>query len=322
MKRKGAPTKDGKCPRDAPKDQKCDNCRSKKGACQFAERIAAANATLSPGEPSTSERPRPQAAADSDMDDAEPRPSRERKAPERWQCDANITSRATGTRRPDSCCSCSEPTTSDESAAPKPKFTGPMDKYLSDKRVEAAVNRAVKSITDNPADLERELRDFAQTAEGWRQKSMTLDQEKDAIQKKLDKVTKELEKVKKEAAREIGNFNDAEDHKAILKAIVGNGYAHDESGRRLLRMLAAAIVEKIQATAKGDLLGQMQLAEAVKRRLSPANFEPDKDLYVALAIVRTDQVWLGLLQEAHERAGFPGLCREHHRAQHSASSVA
>jgi hypothetical protein len=80
-------------------------------------------------------------------------------------------------------------------------------------------------------------------------------------------VTKELEKVKKEAAREIGNFNDAEDHKAILtgKAIVGNGNAHDESGRRLLRMLAAAIVEKIQATAKGDLLGQMQLAEAVKR---------------------------------------------------------
>jgi hypothetical protein len=33
-------------------------------------------------------------------------------------------------------------------------------------------------------------------------------------------------------------------------------------------MLAAAIrvVEKLQATAKGDLLGQMQLAEAVKRR--------------------------------------------------------
>jgi hypothetical protein len=31
MKRKGAPAKEGKCPRDAPKDQKCDNCRSKKG---------------------------------------------------------------------------------------------------------------------------------------------------------------------------------------------------------------------------------------------------------------------------------------------------
>jgi hypothetical protein len=56
--------------------------------------IAAANATLSPGEPSTSERPRPQAAADSHMDDAEPRPSRERKATERFKVDANITSRA------------------------------------------------------------------------------------------------------------------------------------------------------------------------------------------------------------------------------------
>ncbi len=36
-----------------------------------------------------------------------------------------------------------------------------MDKYrdLSDKRVEAAVNRAVKSITDNPTDLEITERD-------------------------------------------------------------------------------------------------------------------------------------------------------------------
>jgi L-lactate utilization protein LutB len=68
-----------------------------------------------------------------------------------------------------------------------------MDTYLSDKRVEAAVNRAVKSITDNPAALERELRDFAQIGEDWRQKSMALEQEKDAIQTKLDKVTKELE---------------------------------------------------------------------------------------------------------------------------------
>ena len=45
------------------------------------------------------------------------RPSRERKAPERIEVD-QLRSRATGTRRPDSCCSCSEPTTSDESAAP------------------------------------------------------------------------------------------------------------------------------------------------------------------------------------------------------------
>ncbi len=39
---------------------------------------------------------------------------------------------------------------------------------------------------------------------------------------------------------------------------------------------------------------------------------------------RRFQVRLGLLQEleAHaERAGFPGLCREHHRARHSAAAL-
>ncbi len=56
----------------------------------------------------------------------------------------------------------------------------PMDQYLSDKRVEAAVNRAVKRLTENLAGLERELRAFAQT-------SMPLEQEKEAIQKKLEK---------------------------------------------------------------------------------------------------------------------------------------
>jgi hypothetical protein len=101
MKRnlKGAPgpATEGTCPRD----QKCSNCRLRKGACQFAARIAAANATLSPVEASTSraERTRPQPAADSDMVDAnsEPRPSRERKAPERIEVD-DLRSRATGSR--------------------------------------------------------------------------------------------------------------------------------------------------------------------------------------------------------------------------------
>ena len=168
MKRKDAARKEGTCPRDAPKDEKCASCRSKKGACLVAARIAAEDALPSPDEPSTSKPRTTQPAADSDMDDAEPRLSRERKAPERFEVDANITSRATGHRwSAQSCCPNhmdAEPSTSEP--APKPKFTGPMDKFLSDKRVEAAVNRAVKSITDNPADLERELRDFAQTGEG------------------------------------------------------------------------------------------------------------------------------------------------------------
>ncbi len=138
----------------------------------------------------------------------------------------------------------------------------------SDKRVEAAVNRAVKSITDNPADLERELRDFAQTGGDWRQKSMTLEQENEAIRKKLDKVTKELEKVnlKKEAAREIGNFNDTGDHRAILrvKAIVGNGYAHDrdESGGPKDRGLwvRPCVVPCLAGGPSPDILAPISLA--------------------------------------------------------------
>ena len=144
MKRKGAARKEGKCPRDAPKDEKCDNCRSKKGACLVAARIAAGHALPPLDEPSTS-KPRPtQPVADSDMDIDPPntRPSRQCQPPE---------------------------------------------------------------------------------------------------------------KVKRAAAREIGDFNNAEDHRAILKAIVGNGYEHDESGRRLLRNHAVAIVEQIEGKAKGDL---------------------------------------------------------------------
>ena len=95
MKRKDAARKEGTCPRDAPKDEKCGaSCRSKKGACLVAARIAAESALPSPDEPSTSKPRTTQPAADSDMYDAEPRLSRERKAPERFEVDANITSRA------------------------------------------------------------------------------------------------------------------------------------------------------------------------------------------------------------------------------------
>ena len=223
MKRKGAPTKEGKCPRDAPKDQKCDNCRLRKGACQFAARIAAANAILSPDEPSTSERPTPQPAADFDMDDAEPRPSRERKVPERIQVD-DLRSFATGKRRSTHSCYANhidaEPSTSEP--APKPKFIGPMDKYLSDSRVEAAVkqgreehhrqpgreehHRQSGRLGERAARLRPDGRTGGRRARRW-------SKEKEAIQKKLDRVTKELDKVKMEAAREIGNLNDAEDHR-------------------------------------------------------------------------------------------------------------
>ena len=101
MKRKGRPPKGGICSDAGPK---CANCRSKRGKCLAAAAIAGGNALPSPDEPSSSNPPTPQPAADSDMDDAEPRPSRERKAPERIEVD-ELRSRATGKRRSaHSCC--------------------------------------------------------------------------------------------------------------------------------------------------------------------------------------------------------------------------
>jgi hypothetical protein len=79
-------------------DEKCPSCRSKKGACLVAARIAAGNALHSLDEPSTSKPRTTQPVADSDMDIEPPntRPSRERKAPEHIKVD-ELRSRATGT---------------------------------------------------------------------------------------------------------------------------------------------------------------------------------------------------------------------------------
>ena len=80
---------------------------------------------------------------------------------------------------------------------------------------------------------------------------------------------------KKEAALEIGNLNDVEELQAILKAIVGNGYQHDEIGRRLLLLHAAAIVETIQEKAEGDLKNPTKsyFEQRRRRHLPAAHFD-------------------------------------------------
>ncbi len=118
---------------------------------------------LDPSAESTSEQRGPQPVADTDEHDVpSTREQRKRtgKAPERFECDDDLRIKATGQRwSARSCCPGHMPVDADSEPSTS-EFTGPMDKYLSDTRVEAAVNRAVKSITDNPADLERELRAF------------------------------------------------------------------------------------------------------------------------------------------------------------------
>ena len=65
----------------------------------------------------------------------------------------------------------------------------------------------------------------------------------------------------------------------------------------------------------------MQLAEAVKRRLSPANFEPDKDLYVVLAIAESIRAWMKELKSKYH-GRFPNEVRAAYRAVHQAVATA
>ena len=66
----------------------------------------------------------------------------------------------------------------------------------------------------------------------------------------------------------------------------------------------------------------MQLAEAVKRRLSPANFEPDKEMYVPIAITESIRAWMKELKSKHQ-GRFPNDVRAAaYRAVHHAVATA
>jgi hypothetical protein len=162
-----------------------------------------------------------QAAADFDMDDAElePRPPRERKAPERIEVDANITSRATGQRwSAQSCCPNhmpvdAEPSTSEPGPAPspKPKFNNLKvhrpDGQVVPQRQARPTSRGRRQpcrkehhrqpgrLGARAARLRRDLgglaaaeeHDAARRRRGWARSRRPS--EIDAIQKKLGKVT-------------------------------------------------------------------------------------------------------------------------------------
>jgi hypothetical protein len=99
-------------------------------------------------------------------------------------------------------------------------------------------------------------------------------------------VPAELDAIKRAVARAL-NKDDFEfgSHRSIIDEIVGKGYGHTESGERLLRMHAQEVVELILKKAGKDVLKQIELAAAVKDRLTDVN--PNKDLPVALAIVES-----------------------------------
>jgi hypothetical protein len=112
-----------------------------------------------------------------------------------------------------------------------------------------------------------------------------------SLAKRLDKVRAELDAIKSAVARGL-NKEDFEfsSHRSIVDEIVGKGYGHTESGERLLRMYVQEVVELILKKAGEGVLEQIELAAAVKDRLTDVN--PNKDLPVALAIVESVKSWL------------------------------
>ena len=130
----------------------------------------------------------------------------------------------------------------------------------------------------------------------------------------------ELDAIKRAVARGL-NKEDFEfsSHRSIIDEIVGKGYGHTESGERLLRMHAQEVVELILKKAGEDVLKQIELAAAVKDRLTDVN--PNKDLPVALAIVESVKSWLKEIKNKF-KGRFPNDIRSLYQGVHQAVSLA
>ena len=97
--------------------------------------------------------------------------------------------------------------------------------------------------------------------------------------------------------------------KALLKEAVGVGYGAQESGKRLLRLHAAEIVEHIQRKAGDDTLKQMELGKAVHRRLNTreSSVHADENAINA-AIVDSVCEWCATLKTVYN-GRFPNEVR-------------
>ena len=87
------------------------------------------------------------------------------------------------------------------------------------------------------------------------------------FEQRLQSARAELGKVKTAVVQGVGIAFDFE-HRAALERIVGAGYEHTESGSRLLRLHAQEVVQLIQKKGGDDMLRHIELASAVKQRLT------------------------------------------------------
>ena len=80
----------------------------------------------------------------------------------------------------------------------------------------------------------------------------------------------------------------------------GDGYGAHESGKRLLRLHAAEIVEHIERKAGDDVLKQMELGKAVHERLSTqASKEEKEEQAINAFIVDSVREWCAVLRTVY-----------------------
>ena len=208
-----------------------------------------------------------------------------------------------------------------KTAKPAPVKESPIVAWLTGAAVKQAIAKAAKSLAEGKSeDVIAQVGSLVEENALLKSDNAVLRNEIATLAKRLDKVRAELDAIKRAVARGL-NKEDFEfsSHRSIIDEIVGKGYGHTESDERLLRMHAQEVVELILKKAGEDVLKQIELAAAVKDRLTDVN--PNKDLPVALAIMESVKSWLKEIKNKF-KGSFPNDIRSLYQGVHQAVSLA
>ena len=197
-----------------------------------------------------------------------------------------------------------------------PTATSTLDRWLLTASVEAAVAKAAKllALADTPAEVaaqvQGQIRELA-TEKGRLESEVAAAERKTKnVEAKLKRAETSILKLRLEVAAVLqADYEPTERHKALLAEAVGTGYGPHESGKRLLRMHAAEIVEHIQRKAGDDIVKQMELGKAVHGRLSTrASSAHEDETMINAAIVDSVREWCATLKTVYN-GRFPNEVR-------------
>ena len=200
--------------------------------------------------------------------------------------------------------------------AATPTATSTLDSWLLAASVEAAVAKAAKllALADTPAEVaaqvQGQIRELA-TEKGRLESEVAAAERKTKnVEAKLKRAETSILKLRLEVAAVLqADYEPTERHKALLAEAVGTGYGPHESGKRLLRMHAAEIVEHIQRKAGDDIVKQMELGKAVHGRLSTrASSAHEDETMINAAIVDSVREWCATLKTVYN-GRFPNEVR-------------